>query len=151
MAAPSHIVDGQAHWFEVGQLKSDPGIDRTPFGVPVNCAGGPIDLRPCYGTAARDTIWGLKSGGAIVGDLRWTNSAGWGVTDLHGMFAGNASCVAYDVDGKTYYSFSVVTNLLEGFPGQYLVNDPTQNLPDWSLHNITMPPGDYGFYITALI
>ena len=151
MAAPSGIVDGEARWFQAGQLTSDPGLERTTFGIPVNCAGGPIDERPCYGTAARDSVWGLMSGGHIVGDLRWSNSAGWSVTDLHGLPAGHAECVPYAVGDEIFYSFQVVTNLLDGSPGQYLVNDPTQNLPDWSLHRIDMPPGDYGYYITSIV
>lgn len=38
---PSGILDGEEAWFFSGQSAVDPGLNRTAFGVPVDCAPNP--------------------------------------------------------------------------------------------------------------
>lgn len=45
MAPPTGELDGDPRWFETGQSIEEPGLARTPFGIPVNCTGP--EFMPC--------------------------------------------------------------------------------------------------------
>jgi hypothetical protein len=131
MASPSFVVDGEERWFENGQLTTDPGIARTPFGIPVNCAGPPFGFY-CLGLIAQDFNFYLRlPNGKILGILRWISpTSGWAVEDEDGAFAGHAECIAFTEVGGTVYNMSIVTNLITGIPAQYVARGPdSQDVP----------------------
>jgi hypothetical protein len=131
MASPSGIVDGEARWFENGQLTTDPGIARTTYGIPVDCAGPPFGFY-CLGLVGQDFNFYLRlPDGKIIGFLRWQSvSSSWAVEDPDGGFAGHAECIAFSEVGGTFYNMSVVTNLVDGTPRQYVAHAPdSQDVP----------------------
>jgi hypothetical protein len=120
MAAPSHTVDGQAHWFEVGQLTSDPGLVRTDFGIPVDCAGAEPGVY-CNGSVSVEHNFQLLDlFEHVIGTATWDPSSGiWGIKDVHGDFAGSMFCYNYGTDHIPLWYLTIVTNLWGGAPGQF--------------------------------
>lgn len=67
MAPPSQDVDGNPRWFELGQSTSDPGVERTAFGIPTSCV---TDVSPCAegGFVLTSFLWFMEwDGGSITG------------------------------------------------------------------------------------
>jgi hypothetical protein len=120
LASTTNIADGEARWYEVGQMTTDPGLLRTPFGIPVNCAGPPVGAY-CLLTVAQDYNFLLRRpSGALLGRVVFEpGTSGWGVFDLDGNFAGNMTCVVYPATPSDFFNIQLVTNLITGSPGVY--------------------------------
>jgi hypothetical protein len=58
VASPTGIIDGEVRWFQQGQSVKDPGLARTPFGIPLNCTAAPFV--PCIAGALQHYTWGLE-------------------------------------------------------------------------------------------
>lgn len=120
MAPPSGVVDGNPRWFEIGQMTSDPGIERTDFGIPVNCAGAMPGVYCAQGTGLDYNFRLYSLTGVLLGDALWNPVNGqWSVQDLLGEFRGYALCYNYGtVDAPEWY-ISVITDLWTGTAGQF--------------------------------
>lgn len=62
MASTSFGIDGSLRQFQLGQSILDPGLERTGFGVPLNCAAVP---QTCLGDSTLwHYTWGFQPRGA---------------------------------------------------------------------------------------
>lgn len=120
MAAPSGVLDGNPRWFEIGQMTTDPGLDRTAFGIPVNCAGAEPGVY-CAGGAGMPSDWRLLDLlGNIVGYASYYPPSNlWPITDLAHNPNGVMECYNYNTVEDPIWALSVVTNLWTGEPGQF--------------------------------
>lgn len=69
MAATTFDIDGELRQFELGQSIHDPGLERTEFGVPVNCA---VPFATCMGDSTLwHYTWGFqpRGAGATIGTM----------------------------------------------------------------------------------
>lgn len=120
MAAPSGIIDGEARWFQTGQLTSDPGLERTDFGIPVNCAGAEPGVY-CAQNIGFDFNFTLRDLLMVqIGTATWSSvNSSWRIEDNDGAFAGTMMCYNYGDDDDPIWALTVVTNLWTGEPGQF--------------------------------
>jgi hypothetical protein len=148
MAPPSGVLDGEARWFENGQLTTDAGLARTPFGIPVNCAGAPFGFY-CVGLVSQDYNFYLRlPSGKIIGLLTWSpGGSDWRITDEDGAFAGHAMCMVFHEVGLDVYNISLVTNLITGTSGQFVARAPDSQDVPVPLAPITDPSGPAVAYL----
>ncbi len=120
MAPASGVLDGTPAQFYLGQSVSEPGIDRTDFGIPVNCAG-PEPGVYCNQGDGVESNWQLRSNfGVIIGFANFNiGGHAWGVIDLLGNFAGNMFCYNYNTPEDPIWDLTIITNLFTGEPGQF--------------------------------
>lgn len=120
MAPPSGVVDGNPRWFEIGQMTTDPGLERTDFGIPVNCAGAEPGVYCNQGTGV-ETNWVLLDLlGNQIGTANWLAvSQLWPISDNDGNPAGVMECYNYGTVDDPNWDLSIVTNLFTSEPGQF--------------------------------
>jgi hypothetical protein len=120
MAAPSGVLDGDPRWFEIGQMTTDPGLERTDFGIPANCAGAQPGYY-CNQSSGVPTNWVLRDLlGNKIGNANWyVPSQLWPITDNDGNAAGVMECYNFGTSDDPNWDLSIVTNLFTGTPGQF--------------------------------
>jgi hypothetical protein len=142
MAYPSGVLDGAAQQFYLGQSVLDPGIERTDFGVPANCAG----LAPgvyCNQSIGVDQSFQLHDPlGNVIGYMNW-NSPGttWTVYDLTHTYRGYGLCYNLGTVDDPDWVLSIITNLWEGEPFQYVPYPPFDVPPVILYQRITSTTG----------
>lgn len=124
MAPPSGIIDGQARQFYLGQSTADPGIERTAFGIPINCAG--YSGFACSGALPSHYTWQIEQPlGNVIGTCAYS-SPGIGIftPSIPGAFDGALYCsegvpVGYYGPAINYQILPgpVVSRYLSGFIG----------------------------------
>jgi hypothetical protein len=120
MAPPSGVVDGEARWFSEGQMTTDPGLERTDFGIPANCAGAEPGVYCDQGSGLNYNFWLTDLLDNIIGTATYIPASQlWGITNNDGDFAGNMMCYNYGTVDEPLWGLTVVSNLWGGFPGQF--------------------------------
>jgi hypothetical protein len=142
MAPPSGVLDGSPSLFFGGQSISDPGIERTDFGIPVNCAGAEPGVY-CNQAIGIDQNFQLKDlEGVLVGYMNWNAiNSQWSVYDLTHSFAGYGLCYNIGTPDDPVWVLSVITNLWTGIPGQFVPYPPFDVPPIILYQSITTDVG----------
>lgn len=119
MAPPTGVIDGTARQFEIGQSVNDPGLERTPFGIPANCVMVPVPICApfellhytwaiIYGTTPfgvsheEDTVSALFVTTAFPG-LQWTLTCTSFLIPDNGFYNGPAIIVIFGDFSATFY------------------------------------------------
>ena len=120
MAAPSYAVDGSPSWFIQGQMTSDPGLERTDFGIPVNCAGPEpgVYCAQSVGIESNFVLQDLLGNQVGTADYLAVSQL-WPIADNDGHFAGSMMCYNYGDSEEPIWALTVVTNLWTGTSGQF--------------------------------
>ncbi len=120
MAPPSGIVDGEARWFQNGQLTTDPGLERTDFGIPVNCAAAEPGVY-CAQAVGLDFNFTLRAlDMTVIGTAMWQpESQNWRIEDNDGNQAGHMECYNYNTVLEPIWALTILTILWEGVIAQY--------------------------------
>lgn len=120
VAPASGVLDGIPSQFYLGQSVSDPGIERTDFGIPVNCAG-PEPGVYCAQSIGFDFFFDLQDLlGTVIGHAIWSSvNSQWSIVDLLGDFRGYMLCYNYGTLDSPLWALSAITNLWTGSPGQF--------------------------------
>jgi hypothetical protein len=142
MAAPSGVIDGSLSQFYLGQSTADPGLERTDFGIPANCAGAEPGVY-CNQAIGVDQNFQLRDLlGNVIGTMTFNPvNSQWTVYDLTPAYAGYGLCYNLGTSEDPEWVLSVVTNLWTGAPGQFVPYPPFDVPPVILYQSITSTVG----------
>lgn len=150
MAYPSQTLDGNPDWFANGQSIFDPGLERIPFGIPVNCDNTP-DI--CGPLTINHYTWGIQpvgSGGTVGVTAKISDVIARWESTLPGIVHIDIECVQlfppYSYNGplvtiETVFGFDYyyLIEVLDGGTTYSFGATPTTPPADWFIRMHYLP------------
>ena len=141
VSAPTGVLDGNPIWFEKGQSVNDPGLERTSFGIPLNCSAPPYSI--CGSDSLNHYTWQIIYEGVPFGISAFENdNAALFTTTLFPGVVWTLGCSSLiKPDGGTYIG-PVLFARQEPFFGTFYAPVQTDDTPTflWTLFIGTTPP-----------